>query len=886
MTQQNQQSNSLSPDELLRVAQQEEGIRTGRGKLKIFLGMCAGVGKTYTMLEEAQEKLKEGARIVIGVVNTHGRKETERLTEGLPRIPERKIEYHGIMMSEFDIEAVLKLKPDLVLIDELAHTNIPGSRHPKRWQDVVEILDAGIDVYSTLNIQHVESRKETVEKISKVSIHETVPDSLLERADSIELVDLPPDDLLQRLKEGKVYVPESAQIAQENFFKVDNLTALREIALRFTAEKVEHDLHDLYTAEGKRWTVTEKLMVAVGISPYGEELIRTTRKKAFELDAPWIAVYVDTGEPLSSTDQDRVRRNLNLASDLGAEVITIHDLDIANALSTVAQQKGVTQIIIGRTTKRYHIFHFFYESLAQRLEEKNKDIDILILRQNRLLFLYQRVFPSGFKKAKFVSALTSYGLTFVCVALLTLLGLTLQPFVGYKLIGFIFLLGILILSFFVGQGAIFFAALLSAISWGLFFISPVGMIALYDPTDIALVVAFFCVSAVIGILNSRLLKQQQFLRAREETLERLYDIERGMGDAKNIAELRSRLSTKLSTMFPGEFDVLSSDAQGNLILDSSLPLLRDEHESVIALWAFQHGKIAGYSTDTLPASQAIYFPIKHMKQVVGVLAFQPRQDHHISQDEIDFLKTVVSRLAIYIEKTTTSEERKDYDFTTQLEKLHSAIMHSVSRSMYKPIDKIFSIVDETLKGKIGEAEERQGLRRTEEAAHNLKSVIDNVLTISELESGSVPFHIATQRVKDLIESSVREIKLCIDHHDILIEAQENATIQCDFRLMKIALKNILINAMENSPKSTRVEIKVFQDSNQTMISVIDHGSGIPADVIPLIFQKFYQIPDKPAHGIGLGLAIVKSVVDLHGGKIDVKTYSNIGTNFTIAIPNK
>ncbi len=345
------------PDQLLKAIQEEEK-RSNLGRLKIFFGMSAGVGKTYAMLQEAHERIKEGVHLAIGTVNTHGRQETEKILEGLPIIPEKWIEFKNKAFKELDIEKILEIKPQLVLIDELAHTNVPGAKHSKRWQDVIEILDSGIDVYTTLNVQHLESRKEIVESITGIIVQETVPDLVLERATAIELIDIPPTELLQRLKEGKVYLGEQSVIAAENFFKEDHLTALREIALRFTAEKVEHDLHEIL-ALGRGWKTRERLMVAINQAPFSQQLIRSVRRFAFELDAPWTVVYVDTGVKLNIADQSRLNKHLQLARELGAEVVTTHDLDIPNALKRIAKQKNITRLVVGRSTKNSFFRNFF-----------------------------------------------------------------------------------------------------------------------------------------------------------------------------------------------------------------------------------------------------------------------------------------------------------------------------------------------------------------------------------------------------------------------------------------------------------------------------------------------------------------------------------------------
>ena len=420
------QENQPDPDEILRAIQQEESQKK-LGKLKIFFGMSAGVGKTYAMLEAAQQRLKEGFHVIVGTINTHGRKETEALLQGLPIIPEKWVKYKDTVFEEMDLEAILQTKPMLVLIDELAHTNVPGSRHAKRWQDVMEILDAGIDVYTTLNVQHVESRKDLVESFAGIQIRETVPDLVLERASGLELIDIAPSELLQRLNEGKVYLGDQSKVAARNFFKEDILTALREISLRLTAEKVDYDLHRMFV-QRKGWSTREKLMVAVSPSPYSQQLIRMARRRAFELDLPWTAIYVDTGKTLSDEVQTRLTQHLALARDLGAEVVVTHDLDIAAAIQRVAKQKNITQLMIGRPSSRLPFLSFFRKSLVVRLEEEMKQLDVLMVRQDRLTRVYREIYhPSALH-----SQWLDYGIAALTILGLTLLAFAVDPLIGYE----------------------------------------------------------------------------------------------------------------------------------------------------------------------------------------------------------------------------------------------------------------------------------------------------------------------------------------------------------------------------------------------------------------------------------------------------------------------
>ena len=868
------------PDLLLKAIQkQEEEI--GIGRLKIFFGMSAGVGKTYAMLEDAQQRLKEGVDVIVATVNTHGRKETEKLLEGLPAIAEKWVEYKGRAFEEMDVESILKQKPQLVLIDELAHTNVPGSKHPKRWQDVIEILDAGIDVYTTLNVQHIESRKDIVESLTGVQVRETVPDILLERASSIELIDLPPPELLQRLKEGKVYLGEQSIIAAQNFFQEVNLTALREIALRFTAEKVDHDLHGIL--DGKRWNTRERLMVAISPSPASEQLIRSARRLAFELDAPWIAVYVNSGGILNDADQQRLNRHFNLSRELGAEVVTSEDVDVPSALQRIAKQKDITRIMIGRPPKRKRsILNFFEKSFLERVEEENKQVDIVIQRQEKLFDIYQR--SVLMQPVKITRSLNAYALAFALILGLTLIGKIISPVIGFKSIGYIFLMGILILSSFVSQGPIFFAAALSTLSWDFLFIPPLFGTGINDLENVSLVILYFFVALIVGILTSRLRQQDQMLHKREEKMERLYEIEKDIANAANFQYLRVNVNAHLESIFPGNFDILIKGDSNQLIFDSKLAPLAKEKEKTAAVWTFQNGKIGGWSTDTLPSSEAIYFPIKYSKSTLGVLAFHPKGERTLSIDEMNFIQTVAQQLGIYLERYIFEERISKQDYSRQIERMHQAIFHSLNRSFYSPLEGISSINHQLQQGHL-DPQIRSLVSKMEQFITNLKLTVDNIIAISEIESGFVPFERKRHSLKEIIDASLEEVKPFLSGRAVKTKLPSQPDFfPFDIKLLKLALKNLIFNAIEYSPPAHPLSIEAQIFENEFRISVIDQGPGISDEIIPLIFEKFYQIPGTDSTGLGLGLAIVKSVVEIHQGKIEVINRKEGGTEFSLIIP--
>lgn len=868
-----------NPNELLKAIQKEEKQK-GLGKLKIFFGMSAGVGKTYAMLQEAHQRLNEGVNVVIGTVNTHGRIETETLLEGLPIIPEKWVKYRDTVFEELDVETIINTKPGLVLVDEFAFTNMPGSKHPKRWQDVIEILDAGIDVYTTLNVQHIESRKDLVESLTGIQVHERVPDLVLERATSIELIDIPPPELLQRLQEGKVYLGDQARVAADNFFQEEKLMALREIALRFTAEKVDHDLHGML--HGKGWKTRERLMVAISPAPTSEELIRAARRLSFELDAPWIAVHVDTGVSLNDKDQARLNKHFNLARDLGAEVLTTHDLDITEALHRVARQRDITRMVIGRPPKnKFRLWAFLQGSLVERIEKENKHIDIVLLRQEK---------PNDDLKSRapgyqMKSSLSAYGLMLIFGVIITAIGLIINPFIGYKSVGFIFLLGILILSFFVGRGPIFLAAALSAVSWHLFFIPPILHPSISDPEDITLVVIYFFVAAIMGTMTSRLRQQDEFLHKREENTERLYEIERDITNANNLQSLRLNIGSRLENMFPGKFDILTKGINNQLILDSPHPLLKEQKEIAAAEWVFQNGKIGGWLTDTLPSAKGLYFPIKFSNSTVGVLVYYPTTDRSLAMEQMNFIQTVAQHLGIYLERYVFEERVRRQDYTRQIERMHHSIFHSLNRSFYIPLEELSKLNYQIQQANL-DPDTSSLVAKVERFISNIKFTVDNIIAMSEIESGFIHFSPEKIAIKQLIDYSISEVTPFLDSHTVEVELPpEPLFLSFDFNLLKLALKNLILNAIGYSPPASPILIKVRIIENTFWISVLDEGPGIPKEVLPLIFDKFYHV-SSDSIGLGLGLAIVNSVVDIHQGKIEVKHREEKGTEFSLILPIK
>jgi two-component system sensor histidine kinase KdpD len=637
------QDDRPDPDALLMAIKHDEA-QAAKGKLRVFLGMAAGVGKTYAMLKAAQDRLKEGVKVVIGVVETHGRAETEALLVGVPFLPKKKMEYRGTPLEEMDLDAILVQKPHLVLVDELAHTNAPGSRHPKRWQDVIELLNAGVDVYTTINVQHLESRKDAVEGITGIVIRETVPDSLLDRSTQVDLIDLSPADLLKRLREGKVYLGEKSQLALENFFKEDRLTALREIALRLTAERVDVELQGMAALLERRtaWNANERLMVAVSPSPHSERNIRATRRLAFTLGAPWIAAYIDTGVALGDQHRVNLAKNLDLVRELGGEVVTATDPDIAGALQRIARQKNVSHLVMGRPYRRWWSDLTHRGTLLDRLVRQNSEVDVHVIRAAE---------EGGRRMPKSLSGygspLTNYAYILILLFVVTFANFGLLPLIGYRAVGFVYLLMVLLLSLFTSLGPILFAAVLSALLWDYLFIPPPGTFFIRQLEDVAMIIAYFLVALIGGIMTYRMRVRERLLRREDERLQILYELVReiaGSGRRKNYLQ---NVADLLGQYLDGHCAILLKGTDGRLQPATSLPSAGSdsEKEQAVAHWALHNSRPAGWSTDALASSQALYLPLRSASGVEGIFAYWPRDTHHkLLPDEENLMQAAVQQL--------------------------------------------------------------------------------------------------------------------------------------------------------------------------------------------------------------------------------------------------
>ncbi|EEF57138.1 sensor histidine kinase [Pedosphaera parvula] len=873
------------PDQLLEAIQKQESLQK-RGRLKVFLGMAAGVGKTYAMLEAAIKQKSLGVDVVIGYVETHGRMETDLLAQKLPTIPRKQIEHRGILLPEMDVDAVLARKPRVALVDELAHTNAPGARHPKRYQDVLELLDAGIDVYTTLNVQHVESRAHTVEDITGSTIHETVPDSILDLAE-IELIDISPEDLMRRLDEGKVYMPDRAAVAMVNFFREGNLTALREIALRLAADRVGQDVRDymqVMQIPGP-WKTGHRLLVAISASPLSAQMVRWTRRLADSLDAPWFAVHVETSRVLPETDQTRLNKNLAIARELGAEVITTADEDVIRGLLRIARQHNATQIVVGKPAGHNFISWFKGGHFLRRLVEESGDIDIHVVRADKAEtpqtpFTWKPQGPIPWKQ---------YGWSLGLVAAVTVLNSSLDSFIGHRAVALIYLLSVVILALFVGRGPVVMTATLSALLWNFFFLPPRFTLYITTIEDAMMFGMYFIVAIVMGELIARFRAKEKAERKREERTTALYHLTRELADAISLDQIVAVLVRHIGKLFNAEAAVLLSEPGNELprqpMSGSTLKISEKEHS--VATWVLHHNQKAGQFTDNLPLSEALYLPLSTATGALGVVGVRLPQSSAPSLEQTNLLEAFVRQAALVIDRQRLHESFQQTRLVAESERLSKTLLDSISHEMRTPLAAITSATSA-----LGDpshpaspAYTQAMLNEVREAVTRLNRLVGNLLDIARVETGHVKPRLDWCDVGDLINVTVNHLQKELSGRPLNITIHPQVPlVRMDFVLMEQALTNLLLNAAFHTPAGTAIDILAEPRDKELALTVADHGHGIPPESLPRLFDKFYRTPGTSTGGTGLGLSIVKGFMEAQNGRVQVENRPAGGAAFTLYLP--
>jgi two-component system sensor histidine kinase KdpD len=874
------ESERPNPDALLAALQKEEERRK-RGQLKVFLGMCPGVGKTYSMLDAARRELAAGRDVVIGYVETHGRKDTDALAQGLPQIPRRQLDYRGVALTEMDLDAVLARRPEVALVDELAHTNAPGCRHPKRWQDVQELLEAGIDVLTTLNVQHVETRADTVHEITGVEIRETVPDSILDGA-VIELVDLPPAELIQRLQEGKVYVPDRAAAAAQNFFREGNLTALRELVLRLVADHVGADTRQFRSAQsgGRTWKTGHCLLVAVGPGPLSEPLIRWTRRMADSLRCRWLAVHVEGPRALSDAAQAQLSKNLQAATELGAEIVTTSDDDLVRGILRVAREQNATQIVVGKPGGSGWLARRSNERFLRRLARESGDIDLHVVRA-------EKADGGGgprFRRWEHQSNFEQYLIAVGAVAATGVLNLGLMAVVGPRVPGLVFLLAVVLLALKLGRGPVLLAGALSALAWNYFFLPPRFTFYIRNVEDALLFGAYFVVALVLGQLVARIRAQEQAERRREERTAALYELTRDLAEAGSRDEVVWQLIAQVNRLFHASAAVCL-ESGGKLLPHPDNSLALTEKEISVGDWAFRQRKAAGKFTDNLPGSEAIHLPLFTERKAFGVLAIGLTEGS-LTLAQRDLLEAFARQAALVLDRVELRAAAEKTRLLAESERLSRALLNSISHELRTPLAASTSAASALAEAHTASPEQRRSLvGEIQEANARLNRVVGNLLDVARLESGDVRPRLDWHDARDLVQTTRRELERELETHPVRVAMPaEPMLVRVDFSLMQHALANLLLNAVTHTPPGTLVEVEAQLADGGLTLSVADSGPGIEPHLLPKVFDKFFRAPGTPAGGSGLGLTIAKGFVEAHGGTIAVANRPGGGAIFTLRVP--
>jgi two-component system sensor histidine kinase KdpD len=874
-------------DELLKRVKEEEA-RAGRGTLRVFFGAAAGVGKTYAMLKAAHEQRENNVDVVVGWVETHGRAETESLLGGLEILPPRLIDYRDAQLKEFDLDAALRRRPTLILVDELAHTNVPGSRHPKRWHDVRELLDAGINVYTTVNVQHIESLNDIVTQITGVSVHETIPDKVFAEADDVELIDLPPDDLRQRLKDGKVYMPDQAQQAIRNFFRKGNLIALRELALRRTADRVDEQMRRYRRdhAVPETWPASETIMVCVNLHPRGVRLVRAAKRMAEGLHARWVAVYVQTPEHLRmpEAERGRVEQTLRLAEQLGAETVTLRGSRVSQEILTYARTRNVTKIIVGKPL-RSRLKELMFGSVVADIVKGSGEVDVYVITAEaaggRPLVprVLRRTSPwSAYAKGAGVVALS----TGVAVATVSYLSASNIPMV--------YLLGVLFVAASWGRGPAVLASVLSVGSYDFFFVEPYMTFSVSDPRELVTFAVLLVTALVTGTLTVMIREQAEAARQGEQRTAALYAMSRELMTYHRVSNLAAVAARHIQDLSNSQVAVLLPDQDNHLTLQTGekSAFVMDSKDAGVAQWVFDHGQRAGLGTDTLPDAGALYLPLVASRGNVGVLAVRPDQPRRVlSPDQMHLVEAFVNQTAAAIERVLLAEEGQRIQLTLETERMRNAVLSAVSHDLRTPLATIVGATSSFLehKGALDSETSRGLIQSAYDEAIRLDRLVNNLLSMTRLEAGAVRVEKEWLPLEEVVGAALVRLDDRLARRVVNTQLPaDSPLVLLDGVLIEQVLINLLDNAIKYTPPEAPVDITAEVSKDTLTIVVADRGPGIPPRDLERIFDKFYRAAAAGSSGVGLGLSICRGIVEAHGGKMWAENRPGGGAVFRFVLP--
>lgn len=883
-----------SPEALLDAARRDE---SASGKLKIFVGAASGVGKTYEMLQSAHARLKAGVDVVVGFVETHGRAETEALVRGLEMIPRKRLDYRGQIVEEMDLDAVIARRPKIVLVDELAHTNAPLCRHPKRYLDVEELLSHGIDVYTAVNIQHIESLNDVVAQITHVRVRETVPDSVFDRADAIELIDLTPDDLIQRLREGKVYVPKQAERALEHYFSPGNLTALRELALRRTAERVDEQLltHMQANAIAGPWAAGERILVCVSEDPRAAGLVRYTKRLADRLHAPFTAVSIETRRSLQMSDEarDRLADTLRLAESLGGEALTIPTVGrrIADDVVHFAHGHNVTQIVIGKST-RSRWFEMTRGSVVHDLVRSAGNITVHVIAGEELpgdaapkTAVQTAARSEPFNPLPYLKAL---GIVLIGLGAAELL----QPRFGIENVDLVLLTAVVAVAVRYGLWPSLLATVAASLSYNFFFLPPIYTFTITDPTNVAAFVLFMTVAMIVSNVAARVRTQADAAIGRIRMTEQLHAFSRKLAGTATLDDVLWATAYQTALMLKVRV-VLLLPEKGLLTVKSGYPPEDelDQADLAAANWAWSNDRPAGRGSDTLPGAKRLFLPMRTGRGLIGVIGIDnDRTGPLLTPDQRRLLDALVDQGALAIERVLLVEDMDRVKRTVESERLRSALLTSISHDLKTPLASVLGAAStmRDLAGALSDTEKRDLLATVIDESERLNRFIANLLDMTKLESGAIVPNAALHDLGEIVGSALRRAAKILTAHKIeMVLAADLPMLELDAVLFEQVLFNLLDNAAKYSAPEATISIRSRRESDDVVLEIADEGAGIPPDELESVFDKFYraQKGDHVRPGTGLGLAISRGFVEAMRGSISAANRSDrSGAILTIRLP--
>ncbi|GEA29660.1 sensor protein KdpD [Clostridium diolis] len=876
---------------------------SSRGKLKIFFGYAAGVGKSYAMLMEAHDMKKLGYDVVIGYIEPHARPETMALLNGLESIENRIIEYKGITLKEFDLDMALIRKPEIMLVDELAHTNASEQRHRKRWQDIEELLEAGINVYTTLNVQHIESLNDIVESITHISVRERIPDKIFDEADKVELIDIEPDELLKRFSDGKVYDKEQATKAFNNFFTKNNLFALREIALRRTADRVNYEVESVRLSKGQITVMptVDAILACISSSPSSSRVIRTARRMAEAHHSKWIAFYVETTKSrnLSKKDKESLSANFKLAEELGGEIVTVYSDDIVEQIIQYAKFRNVTKIIIGKNHKKpNNFFRIYARDIVDKLMESNSYIDVYVIPNSTFNKEKENII-----KRKKVRVSISWK-EILTASLIMIISTMISLFIDY--IGFreanvimIFILGVIIVNMKTrGYLLGFICSIISIFLFNFLFTDPRYSLEVYDKSYLATFPIMLIVTFTIGTLTSKIQREAQNSLARENTTQILYRVSRKLLSATGTADVvgigikyLSRLLERTVICYLVQENKLTTPFIYTATKGEKDRTLLNKEEEAVAYWTLLNDKESGAGTNTFYGAKGYYMPLKSHNKVLGVLGVSCITGNLKPEQKFIFV-TVASQIYIALDREILAEIQKNSKLEIESERLRSNLLRSISHDLRSPLAGIkgaISTIIETgeLLSKDTKDELFQGIYDDTEW---LIRLVENLLSMTRFEGGNMKIKKNLELVEEVVYEAVQRTSKRLKDHEIKVTVPEDVImLSMDGNLIEQVLINLFDNAIKFTPKEALIEVKVYEEVGDVIFEVIDDGIGISEEILPHIFDRFFTNGDKISdsrRGVGLGLAICKSIVEGHGGKISAQNKDEGGAIFRFNIPKE